>query len=50
MAEPHEFVDVLEQKHKFKLKGTGTIAFHLGCDFFRDDEGVLCMAPKKYIE
>jgi hypothetical protein len=29
MAEPQEFVDVLEQKHKFKLKGTGTIAFHL---------------------
>jgi hypothetical protein len=31
-------------------KETGTIAFHLGCDFFRDDEGILCMAPKKYIE
>jgi hypothetical protein len=43
-------VDVLEKKHKFKLKGTGTIAFHLGCDFFCDDEGILCMAPKKYIE
>jgi hypothetical protein len=50
MADPQEFVDVLEKKHKFKLKGTGTIAFHLGCDFFRDDEGILCMAPKKYIE
>ena len=23
---------------------------HLGCDFFRDEEGVLCYAPKKYIE
>jgi hypothetical protein len=34
MADPQEFVDVLEKKHKFKLKGTGTIAFHLGCDFF----------------
>jgi Reverse transcriptase (RNA-dependent DNA polymerase) len=27
MVEPQEFVDALEQKHKFKLKGTGTIAF-----------------------
>jgi hypothetical protein len=50
MADPQEFVDVLEKKHKLKLKGTGTIAFHLGCDFFCDDEGILCMAPKKYIE
>jgi hypothetical protein len=50
MADPQEFVDVLEKKHKFKLKGTRTIAFHLGCDFFCDDEGILCMAPKKYIE
>jgi hypothetical protein len=50
MADPQEFVDVLEKKHKFKLKGTGTIAFHLGCNFFCDDEGILCMAPKKCIE
>jgi hypothetical protein len=50
MADPQEFADVLEKKHKFKLKGTGTIAFHLGCDFFRDDKGILCMAPKKYIK
>jgi hypothetical protein len=50
VADPQEFVDVLEKKHKLKLKGTGTIAFHLGCDFFCDDEGILCMAPKKNIE
>ena len=43
-------MDVLETKHSFKLKGTGPIEFHLGCDFFRDEEGILCMAPKKYIE
>ena len=23
---------------------------HLGCDFFRDEDGVMCMAPRKYIE
>ena len=50
MAEPQAFVNILEQKHGFKLKGTGEISFHLGCDFFRDEEGVLCMAPRKYIE
>ena len=41
---------MLITKYKFKLKGTGTIVFHLGCDFFWDDDCVLCMAPKKYIE
>ena len=50
MADPDAFVDILEEKHGFKLKGTGTISFHLGCDFFRDDDGILCMQPKKYIE
>ena len=50
MQDPQAFVDKLINVHKFKLKGTGSIAFHLGCDFFRDDDGVLCMAPKKYID
>jgi len=47
---PRELVDILEKTHKFKLKGTGPIEFHLGCDFFRDEEGNLCYAPKRYIE
>jgi len=33
-----------------KLKGSGPINFHLGCDFLQDDHGVSCMAPTKYIE
>jgi len=28
----------------------GPTEFHLGCDFFRDEEGVLCCGPKKHIE
>ena len=43
-------IEELEKVHAFKLKGTGTVTFHLGCDFFRDDEGTLCYAPRKYIE
>jgi Reverse transcriptase (RNA-dependent DNA polymerase) len=50
MKNPKEFTDVLEHKHKFKLKGTGKIAFHLGMDFTRDDDGALCISPTKYIE
>ena len=48
--DPQGIIDSLEKEHNFKLKGTGPVSFHLGCDFLRDDEGVLCLQPKKYIE
>ena len=48
--DPKSITDTLMEKYEFKLKGTGPITFHLGCDFFRDKDGVLCMAPKRYIE
>ncbi len=47
--DPKAITDMLETKYRFKLKGTGPISFHLGCDFERDKDGVLCMKPKKYI-
>jgi len=43
-------VKMLMEKHQFKLKGAGPAEFHSGCDFFRDEEGVLCQLPKKHIE
>jgi Reverse transcriptase (RNA-dependent DNA polymerase) len=50
MKNPKEFTDILETKHKFKLKGTGPITFHLGMDFTRDDDNTLCISPTKYME
>jgi Reverse transcriptase (RNA-dependent DNA polymerase) len=47
--EPSKIVKILEEIHKFKLKGSGPTSFHLGCNFFRDEDGVLCYAPKRYI-
>ena len=47
---PQPIVDMLEKKYQFKLKGTGKISFHLGCDYFRDEDGRLCYAPFKYLE
>ena len=44
-----DLIDAFTKEHNFKLKGTGPISFHLGCDFFRDEDGVLCYAPRKYI-
>jgi hypothetical protein len=48
---PQAIIDALEgAPNNFKLKGTGTMEFHLGCDFFRDKSGTLCVGPRKYIE
>ena len=47
---PEVIIKTLMEEHKFKLKGTGPISFHLGCDFGRDEDGTLYYAPKKYIE
>ena len=48
---PQSIIDQLQSKpHAFKLKGTGPIDYHLGCDYFRDEDGTLCVGPKKYIE
>jgi Reverse transcriptase (RNA-dependent DNA polymerase) len=50
MKNPTEFTDILENKHKFKLKGTEPIAFQLGMDFTRDKDNTLCISPTTYIE
>ena len=47
---PREICETLTDKYKYKLKGVGTLSFHLGCDFFRDQDKVLCFGPKKYIK
>jgi hypothetical protein len=48
--DPAGIIRALTEDYKFKLKGTGPIEFHLGCNFFCDKEGVLCFTPHKYIE
>ena len=50
MEDPEVFLNVLMAKYKFKLKGSGPIMFHLGCDFNRDQENTLCMSPHQYID
>jgi len=50
MKDPKAFLDILTTKYKFKLKGSGPIQFHLGCDFKRDNNGTLVMYLKQYIE
>ena len=48
--EPQKIIDCLLNDHKLKLKGTGPLTYHLGCDYFRDKTGVLCGSPRTYVE
>jgi hypothetical protein len=47
---PQWITDALQQDHKFTLKGTGPIHFHLGCDYFREPNGTLCYGPRRYVD
>lgn len=38
LMDPNAFVDVLENKHMFKTKGTGKISFHFGIDLYNDKD------------
>ena len=49
LQDPETFIDRMTNVYKFKLKGTGQLEFHLGCDFYTDKTGMLCMSPTKYI-
>ena len=48
--DPKSAIDVLTNKHSFKLKGTGPISYYFGCSFGRDDNVSLNFSPKKCIE
>ena len=43
---PQAIIDILTEKYKLKLKGTGHIGYHLGCNFYCNSVEVLCMSPK----
>ena len=44
--DPQSIVDTLTNQFNFKLKGTGAITYHLGCDFARDpSDNTLYFAP-----
>ena len=41
LNDPQKFVNILQDKYNFKLKGTGPIDYHLGANFTRDPDGTL---------
>jgi hypothetical protein len=48
---PQSSIDALTgDPVNFKLNGTGPVKFHLGSDYYRNEDGTLCIAPLKYIK
>ena len=48
--DPQKIIDCLLNEHNLKLKGTGPLSYHLGCDYFRDKHGILCGSPRTYVD
>jgi hypothetical protein len=40
--EPKEITTALEDQYKFKVKGVGPLEYHMGCDYFGDEDRTPC--------
>ena len=50
LKDPEKIANCSLNDHKFKLKGTEAIKYHLGCNFFYDNKSILYFMPKENIE
>ena len=50
MKDPKSFFDELQDPEKvgFKMKGVGSPTYHVKADFFRDNDGMLCLGSQTY--
>ena len=50
MKDPKSFFEELQDPEKvgFKMNGVGSPTYHLGADFFHDDDGMLCLGSQTY--
>ena len=47
--DPEELCKLLKEKFDLKLKGTGPLEYHLGCDYITDPDGTRVAVPRKYV-
>ena len=47
---PKGIINTLPNKHKFKLKRTSSIEYHLRYDFYHNSNNILYFTPNKHIE
>jgi hypothetical protein len=47
---PQKRFDTLKEKYNYKLAGVGPPSYHLGDNFFRDEDGTLAWGAQSYIQ
>ena len=47
---PSTIIQIFQSKYHLKVKGDGTLTYHLGADYFEDPDGTFVSQPKKYID
>jgi hypothetical protein len=47
---PERFFQSLTETYNFKLKGVGEPSYHLGGDFFHDQDGTLAWGAATYVK
>ena len=47
--DPQAFCNELKKKYNLKLKGVGTLEYHLGCTYKKDPDGTLAADPRRYV-
>jgi len=50
MKDPTEVTNALREKYGYKLKGVGSITYHLGSNYKRDPDGTFQTSAESYIE
>ena len=47
--DPQAFCNELKKKYNLKLKGVGSLEYHLGCTYKKDPDGTLAADPRRYV-
>ena len=47
--DPQAFCSELKKRYNLKLKGVGSLEYHLGCTYKKDPDGTLAADPRRYV-
>ena len=47
--DPQTFCNELKKRYNLKLKGVGSLEYHLGCTYKKDPNGTLAADPRRYV-
>ena len=47
--DPQTFCNELKKRYNLKLKGVGSLEYHLGCTYKKDPDGTLAADPRRYV-